>query len=555
MKCHRTTGQVVLPVFYDVDPSEVRHQTGEFGIAFQSLLTRVSNKEGLYDRFGNLVRNLLNNLSIYKYKSQSQVPRWRAALREAAGLAGFVVLNSRNESEAIKNIVEKVTHLLDKTDLFIANNPVGVELRVRDMIQLLDIQQSSDVLLIGMWGMGGIGKTTIAKAIYNKLGRNFESRSFIANIRERLENLKILKLSHSHYLTQTPNFSNLPNLEQLVLSDCPMLSEIEKLDEDLEQMESLTTLIANNTAITRVPFSIVRSKSIAYISLCGYEGFSRYVFPSIILSWMSPTNNLPSKFQTAPITSSLVPLDLPYSSSHEISSISKYLPSLRSLWVECSSELQLSHDAAVILDALYSTNNKEFESAASTSKVSGNSLKSIFIQLRINCQVANILKERIVQNMTVDGYGGVLLPSDSYPYWLTFNCKGSSVLFEVPQLEGRNLKTIMCIVYTSTPENIVSDGLKNVMVKNYTKATIQLYKYEALVSFEEEEGYRLVSSIEHGNKMEVVVVFEKNFIVKKTTIYLIYDEPIGKTMEQSDTPLDKNVIVCSDGEDECALVD
>ncbi|MCI02743.1 TIR-NBS-LRR RCT1 resistance protein, partial [Trifolium medium] len=105
-----------------------------------------------------------------------------------------------------------------------------------------------------------------------------------------------------------------------------------------------------------------------------------------------------------------------------------------------------------------------------------------------------------------------------------------------PQLEGRNLKTIMCIVYSSTAENIGSNGLKNVMVKNYTKATIQLYKYEALVSFEDEEGHRLVSSIEPGNKMEVVVVFENNFIVKKTAIYLIYDEPIGETMEQSDAP-------------------
>ncbi|RHN50203.1 putative winged helix-turn-helix DNA-binding domain, leucine-rich repeat domain, L [Medicago truncatula] len=55
-----------------------------------------------------------------------------------------------------------------------------------DMIQLLDkdIEQSNDVILLGMWGMGGVGKTTIAKAIYNKIGRDFEGRSFLANIRE-----------------------------------------------------------------------------------------------------------------------------------------------------------------------------------------------------------------------------------------------------------------------------------------------------------------------------------------------------------------------------------
>ena len=90
----------------------------------------------------------------------------------------------RNESEAIENIAENVTYLLDKTNLFVADNPVGVDSRVQDIIQLLNIQQSNDVLLLGMWGMGGSGKTTIAKAIYNKIGRKFEGRSFLASIGE-----------------------------------------------------------------------------------------------------------------------------------------------------------------------------------------------------------------------------------------------------------------------------------------------------------------------------------------------------------------------------------
>ncbi|XP_052724340.1 disease resistance protein RPV1 isoform X2 [Vigna angularis] len=159
MQRHRTTGHVVLPVFYGVDPSEVRHQTGEFGKAFQSLSNRTLTEE-------------------------SEKQRWMETLREAASISGIVVLNSRNESEAIKSIIENVTRLLDKTELFIADNPVGVESRVQDTIQLLDLKRSNDVLLLGMWGMGGIGKTTIAKAIYNKIGRNFEGRSFLAQIRE-----------------------------------------------------------------------------------------------------------------------------------------------------------------------------------------------------------------------------------------------------------------------------------------------------------------------------------------------------------------------------------
>jgi len=44
MECRRTIGQVVLPVFYDVDPSEVRHQTGEVGRGFGKLSEKVNTE-------------------------------------------------------------------------------------------------------------------------------------------------------------------------------------------------------------------------------------------------------------------------------------------------------------------------------------------------------------------------------------------------------------------------------------------------------------------------------------------------------------------------------
>jgi len=50
--------------------------------------------------------------------------------------------------------------------------------------------------------------------------------------------------------------------------------------------------------------------------------------------------------------------------------------------------------------------------------------------------------------MDGNGSGGCFLPGDSYPNWLTYSSEGSSVTFQVPQVEGRNLKTMMCIVYT-----------------------------------------------------------------------------------------------------------
>ena len=274
-----------------------------------------------------------------------------------------------------------------------------------------------------------------------------------------LDKLKILNLSHSEHLTHTPDFSYLPNLEKLILKDCPSLSSvsrtvghlkkvilinlkgctslrvlprniyklkslktlilsgclmIDKLEEDLGQMESLTTLMADNTAITQVPYALTRLKSITYISLCSFEGLLRHVFPSIIWSWTSPTNNLSPQMQTSVDLSSLVSLTLPNSSSHGISSIIKELPKVQSLKLECSSNIQTTRD--VTLDTFNVTDCKKLEATPTTSQVSNmdtsalvdcrsqgdisgskNPLNFILIQMGMNCPVMEILRESISQ--------------------------------------------------------------------------------------------------------------------------------------------------------------
>ncbi|BFG15731.1 hypothetical protein CerSpe_020040 [Prunus speciosa] len=160
LDCKESNQQLVLPVFYKVNPSDVRNQRGSFG-----------------DALANMER---------KYKDKKdKVKKWRAALSQAAALSGFPLDEHESESKFIQNIIEKISEqLLKHVCMKVAEHPVGMQAQVQVMNELLDLGEN-DVRMVGVWGTGGIGKTTIAKAVYNSIAHKFEGCSFLANVRER----------------------------------------------------------------------------------------------------------------------------------------------------------------------------------------------------------------------------------------------------------------------------------------------------------------------------------------------------------------------------------
>ena len=70
-------------------------------------------------------------------------------------------------------------------ELHVAKYPIGIKSRAEALITLLDIESNKDIHMVAIYGLGGVGKTTIAKDIYNKISYHFKAKVFLENVREK----------------------------------------------------------------------------------------------------------------------------------------------------------------------------------------------------------------------------------------------------------------------------------------------------------------------------------------------------------------------------------
>ncbi|XP_014515217.1 protein SUPPRESSOR OF npr1-1, CONSTITUTIVE 1-like [Vigna radiata var. radiata] len=369
-----------------------------------------------------------------------------------------------------------------------------------------------------------------------------------------LRSLKVLNLSHSIYLTEIADFSRLPNLEELILKDCPRLREIHQsighlcflillnlkdckrlsnlpqeiynlkslrtlilsgcsnidpMEKDIIQTKSLITLVAENTTVKKVPFSIVSSKAIGYISLRGFERLSCDPFPSIIIrSWMLPIMNSISY-----INSNCV--DMEDNSRYDIAPLLGNLANLRSVLVQCDTEFQLSNQVKNIL--------VDYFSNITESEISKQHFRSSLIGVGAYHEFFNAVSNNISEVLASSESSDVSLPSDNPPYWLAHMGEGDSVSFTVPP-DNAMKGLFLCVFYVSTPEIVATEGLRSVLIVNYTKCTLQIHMHGKIISFNDIDWEAIRSNLGSGDKVEIFVTFSQGVVVKNTHVYLICGE-------------------------------
>nr|VDD53392.1 unnamed protein product [Brassica oleracea] len=156
MKCKEELGQTVMPVFYEVDPSDVKKQAGDFGKVFKKTC---------------------------KGKTNEVIVKWSQALAKVATLAGYHSKNWDNEAKMIEDVSTEVANkLFNSTPPRDLDEFIGMEAHMEKISPVLRTDLD-EVRMIGIWGPAGIGKTTIARCLFNQLSHTFQYSVFMMNVK------------------------------------------------------------------------------------------------------------------------------------------------------------------------------------------------------------------------------------------------------------------------------------------------------------------------------------------------------------------------------------
>jgi len=150
---------------------------------------------------------------------------------------------NRHEVSLVENIAQHIHRKLVPKLSSCTENLVGIVSKVEEVNKFLGMGLN-DVRFIGIWGMGGIGKSTIARAVYEAIRCEFQLTCFLENVREISETNGLVHIQRqllSHLSISRNDFHDLYDGKKTIQNSLCRKKVLLVLDDvnELNQLENL----------------------------------------------------------------------------------------------------------------------------------------------------------------------------------------------------------------------------------------------------------------------------------------------------------------------------
>ncbi|KAI8021801.1 putative disease resistance protein RPP1, partial [Camellia lanceoleosa] len=404
---------------------------------------------------------------------------------------------------------------------------------------------------------------------YNNLQKVWEGTKF-------LKSLKMLDLSHFHCLFKTPNFLEVPNLEQLMLENCARLrlvllnlkdcKNLRKLPRSIVMLKFLETLdISGCSNIKELPLDIGTMDSLTKLNANGIAASQLLSTTKEVKPWYSfiwPSLSKPRK--SVEISCALLPRFLVHLKKFESNTVGCTLVE-KVTFQSFPSTIELKH----LYDAYIIPFTMEYNSTWENQFVVKNYWRPLLvygtwdniieIMGEFKLEPIGIIDVEIMNNLGLPNLGSMgsptvmlsslysknsmklplqgchgrhifyaYLPGNEIPTWFNLKNTGSSISFIVPS-HFKIQALSVCSIYAlsnNTKYPYISNA--HTIINNTTKSLIWIDEDLMWLSY-----WKFENQLERGDELNISVVGNEDFQVKEFGVHLVYKEQEEKSSQST----------------------